>query len=71
MTDPITTEPDPPLGVRLVYIDGSMRSFTALFYAGFVDDMHLWEAVDPQPDMIVKELQVDIMPAHTTVTVRR
>jgi hypothetical protein len=33
--------------------------------------MHVWEAVDPEPDMIVKRLEVDILPAHTTITVRR
>jgi hypothetical protein len=69
MTD--AREPDPPLGVRLVYIDGSMRAITALIYVGIEDDMHLWEAVDPDPDMMVKELQVDRMPPYTTVTVRR
>jgi len=65
-------EPDPPLGVRIVYIDGSMRSLSALFYTGInAEGLFAWEAIDPEPDNIAKELQVDILPAHTTVTLRR
>ena len=65
-------EPDPPLGVRLVYIDGSMRTLSALFYVGInADGLHEWETVNPDPGLPITELQVDVLPAHTTVTVRR
>lgn len=67
----MTAEPDPPMGVRIVYIDGSMRGLTALYYVGYEDGMHIWEAVDPEPEKIAKGVEVDIMPPYTTVTVRR
>jgi hypothetical protein len=60
-----------PEDVRLQYTDGTTEPIAALMYVGQEGDLFVWEGIDPHPDRTVFGMTVGILPAHTTVTLRR
>lgn len=59
--------PEPPINVRLVLRDGTVRSVDTV-YEGFVDGSHLWAVVDSPPWWLVKQLLIEALPPKTSVT---
>lgn len=59
-----------PEGVRIEYVDGTTAELNSLLYSGQEGDMFVWEALDPYPGRPIRDVQVDVLPAHTTIKIR-
>ena len=59
--------PEPPVNVRLCYLDGTVVPVDCV-YVGWDPDSqtHVWQAVNV-PDAIPDSLRCDVLPGHTTI----
>ncbi len=59
--------PVPPENVQVVLRNGQEIPVECV-YAGIQDGVHMWEAVYPMPDAVVR-LSIDMLPARTGIRV--
>lgn len=61
--------PDPPVNVRIELRDGTVIPVQST-YVGLINNIHHWEVVEDVPVDAVARLSIDMLPPHTSVTLR-
>jgi len=60
----------PPVGVRLVYDDGTEDVVSVLLYEGQQEGIHVWVGLNPRPGRAVSGVRCAVMPPRTTVVIQ-
>lgn len=63
--------PEPPVNVRVVYMDGGETPVDLVYTGLNGDDLHVWEAVPISPLVsLYASVRCDALPPRTTVVLR-
>jgi hypothetical protein len=65
------TQPDPPVNVRISYLDGSEDPVELVYLGQDASGVHQWEAAPTAPLLSrYATLKADTIPAHTSIRFR-